>query len=691
MADHLVPGNCEGAQLILSPGLNRGCEDSERDGTALSLSARGDMERDCGKCMESGRKSVMVLNSRDAGDPNCPRRSHPDSPVKRAIKYSDLPLIKSYAHDDLTKPDKTGLTPFHYACWNGCFEIVLFLSQVLSHWSLLATDCQGWTALHFACDAGTPQLKIIEYLLNVLKLNPRQETNKGTTPATLAKYRNSLNIVKCLTDIMCLLSPVDPEDQRPELVANEEDMYHSIQKNDHPNGDRNMSRLENRLFTFTMGSSNWPRAHPTERQLAEQGFVYTGIEERVFCFCCKAVIDYWDDGVDPLLKHYDVSKLCQFLWNNFRAPLERLLAQRRITHFNPDYTSNSARLHSFQAWRYSDVVSSFRLASAGFYYLGTGLQTRCFSCGLIHDRWRRGDIPVDVHRRRNPRCEFLRSLEREFPPVEPPPPAHVPHVPTHVPQASPHVPRVPLHVPHVPTPVPHAQVPTPVKPNYELLDNRIKSFKLLPKDVPVSGEDCAKAGLFFIRKPDVMQCFTCDAIVRGWITGDVPVEKHRAISPQCKFLREHFPTKLDQQGAYHNDSKLDRQGASYSKDRKQGALLPIDPSSLPEPEFTQEDLEKMSSKDKELASFSSLSLHHSNQFQAKPIQPSPQESQSSGYASNPTSYHSKPSSEYNSDTSLYTHGSSLSTTPATSQHPSFEPPVQRKPTANRKVCMCVCL
>ena len=686
MADHLVRENCEGAQLILSPHLNRGCEDSERDGTAFYLFARGDMERDCGKCIESGSNSVMVLNSRDAGDPNCPRRLHSDNPVKRAIKNNDLSLIKSYAPDDLARPDKTGLTPFHYACWNGCFEIVLFLSHVLNHWSLSATDSQGWSALHFACDAGTPRLKIIEYLLDVLKLDSRQETNKGTTPATLAKYRNSLNIVKRLIDVMRLLSPVNPEEQRPELVTNEENKYDSIQINDHPNGDRNMSRLENRLFTFTMGSSNWPRAHPTERQLAEQGFVYTGIEERVFCFCCKAVVDYWDDGVDPLLKHYDVSKLCQFLWINFRPMLERLLAQRRITHFNPDYASNSARLYSFQTWRSSDIVSSFRLASAGFYYLGTGLQTRCFSCGLIHDRWRRGDIPVDVHRRRNPRCEFLRNLERELPPVEPPPPTPSP-VHAHVPQATPHASHIPTPVPQVPTRVPQTHIP--VKPNYELLDNRIKSFKLLPKDVPVSGEDCAKAGLFFIRKPDVMQCFTCDAIVRGWITGDVPAEKHRTVSPQCKFLREHFPTKFDQQGAHPNDSKLDQQGASYSKDHKQGASIPIDPSSLPEPEFTQEDLEKMSRKDKELASFTSLSLHHSDQFRAKPIQPSPQESQSSGYASNPTSYHSKPSSEYNSDTSLYTHGSSLNTTPATSQHPSFEPPVQRKPTANRKVCVFV--
>ncbi len=559
-------------RLIVSPHLsNRGGNDTETDGI---VSACQEAEKDCGKCVERGNKSIMVVNSRDAEAPNCPRKWKLHSPVGKAVQNHDIASVKRFANEDprsLSKSDNYGRTPFHYACWYGSVDIVLFLSNVLSSTDCFATDNQGWSALHFACDASLPHTKVVQHLLCILNVNPRQETKKGSTPASLAAYKGHFHIVRILTDLMRILRPTDPKDQRPSLVIPEKGRYDSLEASDHPNGDRNMSRLENRLFTFTMGTTTWPRVRPTERQLAEQGFVYTGLEERVFCFCCKAVVDFWDNDEDPLLKHYQKSPKCQFLRNNFSFEVDRLLAQSKIQHACPEYANNSSRLHSYRTWKFSDIVSYFKLASAGFFYTGVDMRTQCFSCGLLYDHWRKRDIPIEIHQRWNPSCEFLSSI---------PPPV------------------MPLQK----VPSPHLSIK---QPDYENVENRIKSFKLLSKEVPVSSEDCAKAGLFFLRKPDVMQCFKCDAIVRGWIIGDIPSEKHRAISPQCKFLREYLPTKLDH----------------YS----------VDPSSLPEPEFTREDLEQMSSLHVSLQQ-----PHYHPPTRSTSIMPSPQENESSSYASRRT-------------------------------------------------------
>ena len=73
-----------------------------------------------------------------------------------------------------------------------------------------------------------------------------------------------------------------------------------------------------------------------------------------------------------------------------------------------------------------------------------------------------------------------------------------------------------------------------------------------------------------------MKCFSCGVILRDWINGDIPEEKHREINPRCTFLLEAFPSKL----------------IGVGEEREEGG--DIDPSTLPEPEFDEEDLERMS-------------------------------------------------------------------------------------------------
>ena len=324
------------------------------------------------------------------------------------------------------------------------------------------------------------------------------------------------------------------------FTADDESSLNSIHF-DRPERERNMSLLHNRLATFKVGPSPWSRVRPTAEELANVGFYYTGYEHRVECHSCSVIITDWDGRDHPLIKHHDKSPSCKFLLDNFQSKLTELLSFRKRQHGSPLYSSSSSRLHSFSKWPFGHLVPSFQLASVGFYYSGFGSTVCCFSCGLEYDRWRTGDIPINIHRQYSPQCPFLNSLLGNDP--------------------------------FVSSPLPSLSDSTVRAPDYVNEVVRLKSFKHLPKTVPASKEECAKAGLYFLRKPDIMKCFSCDAVVRCWIEGDIPVEKHRGVSPNCKFLKEFFPNKLDSPPAM------------------------VDPNTLPEPEYNQAELKLLSHED----------------------------------------------------------------------------------------------
>ena len=325
---------------------------------------------------------------------------------------------------------------------------------------------------------------------------------------------------------------------------------------DRPGQRRRMIEYEERLSTFQDPPNPWPKASPTPQYLAQIGFTYTGYEQTVKCFICQLEISEWDDGKDPLVTHYHGSPDCTFILQRFPSELKQLLQEERAVHCSPQFSNSSYRLHTFSSWQHSGNVTSYQLASAGFFYCGQGTRVECFSCGLVYEDWKRGDLPLHIHRQLRPHCQFITSLltkdSHKLPALEPSPP----------------------------TP---ADYPASRVPDYTNKTVRVQSFKHLARNFPVSAIACAEAGLFFVRKPDVMKCFSCGVIVKNWVDGDIPAEKHREANSTCTFLCEAFPTKL-------NDLKKENGmiGASFPCE------LGVDPNTLPEPEFDEEDLEQMS-------------------------------------------------------------------------------------------------
>ena len=351
-----------------------------------------------------------------------------------------------------------------------------------------------------------------------------------------------------------------------------------------------------RRATFYRKPQRWPRAKPTPEDLAEFGFMYLGQEERVHCFSCGLVISHWEQIRDPLREHFTKNSMCTFIRENFAEQVRQFERERPPGDHSAKFANSSARLHSFSAWPLGHLATSYQLASVGFFFTGIGTRVQCFSCGLKYQDWKKGDIPLLIHRKLSPLCRFLNTLisKGTSPSPTPVPPSGSPTPP---PPFQSKTPLLSLH--H------RDEVSTP--PDWANEFVRKQSFKHMAQQVPVLSDDCARAGLYFIRKPDVMRCFSCDVMLKKWVDGDVPVEKHRGANPHCKYLLEFFPTKLEQRSS-------DDEG--------------FDPSSLPEPIYVPHSSPKSPSPVSPL--YSGLSrLHMEPQFPSYSSQYSPQLSLSS--------------------------------------------------------------
>ena len=314
---------------------------------------------------------------------------------------------------------------------------------------------------------------------------------------------------------------------------------------DAPRGKGNAREFSVRLATFRRMPQLWVRANPSAEALARVGFMYLGQEDRVHCFSCGVIISKWERK-DPLREHLTRSPHCNFLRENFAAQVQQFEREHLSERYNDKYANSSARLHSFETWPLGYIATSYQLASVGFFYTRLGTKVQCFSCGLSYEEWKRGDIPLIVHRKLSPLCKFLNTLISKGVPTPTPITGPLPPFPPLQSEASGY------SLPPKPAGVHYHEVQlhkdkASTKPDWANEQIRQKSFKHMSSEVPVLREECAKAGLYFIRQPDVMRCFCCDVVLQGWIDGDIPVERHREATPHCKFLLEFFPTKLEKQ------------------------------------------------------------------------------------------------------------------------------------------------
>ncbi|XP_040487224.1 baculoviral IAP repeat-containing protein 3-like [Ursus maritimus] len=290
-----------------------------------------------------------------------------------------------------------------------------------------------------------------------------------------------------------------------------------------------------RMATFSALPAGVP---VSERSLARAGFYYTGVKDKVRCFCCGLMLDNWKPGDRPADKHRTLYPSCAFVRNlssasvsgpsspppppsgaNSTHPLPPSL--QNAGYFSGSYSSfpsdpgNCRANQELAPWRPSacagavrtveDRLLTFRtwpltsprapeLARAGFYYVGPGDRVACFACGGKLSNWEPNDSALSEHLRHFPDCPFVESQLQD------------------------------------------ALRYTACNLSMQTHAARLRTFCSWPARVPVHPEQLATAGFYYAGHSDDVKCFCCDGGLRCWESGDDPWVEHAKWFPRCEYL-----------------------------------------------------------------------------------------------------------------------------------------------------------
>lgn len=206
-----------------------------------------------------------------------------------------------------------------------------------------------------------------------------------------------------------------------------------------------MKLVEERIKTF---AANWPLPKMDVKKIAEAGFFFLGIEDKVQCPFCKGIVSNWEAKDNPLTKHKKHFPLCDYIGSVAKSSLgksmqiysedlcgnmkstdtsknfqhlneneEEELKKLGILMFNnpihPQQACYDSRLRSFSTWPNTAPVCKEDLAKAGFFSIGIGDYVRCFHCNGGLQSWEQGDDPWIEHARWFGNCDFVRLNKGE--------------------------------------------------------------------------------------------------------------------------------------------------------------------------------------------------------------------------------------------------------------------------------------
>ena len=151
------------------------------------------------------------------------------------------------------------------------------------------------------------------------------------------------------------------------------------------------------------------------------------------------------------------------------------------------------RLRTFEGWPANVAVEPQRIAKAGFFSTGQGLEVQCFSCGGKISEWNYSDQVMARHRALDPHCPFVKNPTAS---------GNVPLIPGDPPQPS------------VRSSEPDGQRPSSSSSTvgdpgtwdqgtrYRSEAARLESFHSWPIPFIVAPERLARAGFFYLQQGD---------------------------------------------------------------------------------------------------------------------------------------------------------------------------------------------
>lgn len=246
-----------------------------------------------------------------------------------------------------------------------------------------------------------------------------------------------------------------------------------------------------RLRSFQTG--NWSYdVDPVE--MAEAGFYYLMVQDRVQCVFCEIVLDNWHAEDDPLIEHARHNPRCNFIsgYDVKNIPVRSDPVRgpgRRLPNYdvagNMDLNSRSSD---------GDEVMS----SSG----DTDEDEEPLSGSASSSQESTWSLPTPS----------LRSFRKG-----------------------------PVHKPYVTF---GSRLRTFENPQW-------------PRDCPIAPADLAAAGFFylgpFMGQRDSVKCYHCDSGLCQWEPDDDPWKEHKRVSPDCEFIELNFP--IDGEKARHMDTQ----------------------------------------------------------------------------------------------------------------------------------------
>ncbi|XP_032688139.1 baculoviral IAP repeat-containing protein 7 isoform X2 [Odontomachus brunneus] len=196
------------------------------------------------------------------------------------------------------------------------------------------------------------------------------------------------------------------------------------------------------------------------------------------------------------------------------------------------------RLKTFDEWPTNAAVDAARIAKAGFYYTGYGLEVQCFLCGTTVSDWNYGDQAMARHRQAQPACPFVLNAADT---------CNIPLVPASAGistelavTSSSLATRQSNVIKGNPGEVRETIVRStnPLK-DYGTVSQRLRSFNSWPISSVVSPEQLAKSGFYYLQFSDLVECIYCGGVLTKWEAGDDPDSEHRLHFPNCDFYMRY--------------------------------------------------------------------------------------------------------------------------------------------------------
>lgn len=189
------------------------------------------------------------------------------------------------------------------------------------------------------------------------------------------------------------------------------------------------------------------------------------------------------------------------------------------------------RLGTFSEWPANAAVDATRIAKAGFYYTGRGLEVQCFLCGTRISNWNYGDQAMVRHRVAEPTCPFVSN---------PTATCNVPYVPATLNDVGTQPTTPSTSRPNDSEDNPSASSSATVRnaeivQEYRTVAQRLQSFADWPITSVVSPEELAEAGFYYRKLADMVECAFCRGVLMNWKPCDNPDTVHRTHFPNCDF------------------------------------------------------------------------------------------------------------------------------------------------------------